>query len=106
MAHVGESPSHSRKGKSCITSSPAQVQPGTIVLLLKELLGPNLHERVIVGIIVFGNHVGIIVGIFLLWRIWLTSIDLIVVILVERVGRPKAIKSITLLHPLRRNLHK
>merc|ERR1719258_854956 len=71
------------------------------------LRGGYLHKRVIVIIgILIRHHVGILVWVLLLGSIWLTLVDLIIVVLVERIWCAEAVEAITLLCYLGADLHK
>merc|ERR1719258_629494 len=74
-----------------------------------EELGPRLdstrHKGVVIIGILIGNHVFILIWVLSLWGIWLTLVDLIVIVLVEWVRSAEAIKAITLGH-LRSSLDK
>merc|ERR1719265_1473868 len=58
--------------------------------------GRDLHKGIIILVsLIFCDHVGILIWIFCIRGIWLTLVNLIVIILVERVWRAKSIESIS-----------
>jgi len=67
----------------------------------------QFHVGGVITVVVIGDLVGIIVGVLLCGRIGLTSIDLVIIILVEWVWGSKSVKPVTFLcHLLGRDLNR
>merc|ERR1719183_2560793 len=69
------------------------------IALLCDLLRGNLHERVVIAVIVRG-HVGIIVWVLLVGSVRLASIHLVIIVLVEWIWSSESVESIALLSNL------
>merc|ERR1719218_107382 len=61
-------------------------------------LGSSLDKGVIIIGVLIRDHVLILIWVLLLWGIWLSLVNFIVIVLVEWVWGAEAIKAVALLH--------